>query len=235
MAVGTGFVDAADMTTAFEQGSECQATRVRRHRSETNQALGSAPGSAIVPWASERSALLGMCLRWTRGNLAEAEDLLGDACLRILEGEERDCHGMCRPFAFWATVINNLGRDRSRRSRRWNFDHRVPSGELLGALPARTMSAEQQMFLKECLMATDRGLAQLNDRQRTAVLLRSAGIDYSEIGDALSTSSANARKIVETARAALRSPFRSSSSVRSAQRRTSNSRARVPHSYLVES
>ena len=231
MAVGTAFVDAPNTMTAIEQDSQSQTSGARRHRSETNQALGSAPGSAVLPWASERPALLGMCLRWSRGNLAEAEDLLGDACLRILEREEGDSLGMSCPLAFWATVINNLGRDRRRRSRRWNFDHR---GELLGALPARTVSAERQMFLKECLTETDRGLAQLKDRQRAAVLLRTAGIDYPEIGDALSTSSANARKIVETARAALRSPFHSSSSTARAQRRTSNPRARVLHSYLVE-
>lgn len=192
-------------------------------------------GSVVAPWIFERSALLGICLRWTRGNFAEAEDLLGDACLRILEGDQRDSAQVDRPLAFWATVINNLGRDRSRRTRRWNFDHQGPTGELLGALPARGMSAEQQMFLKECLRSTDRDLARLSDRQRTAILLRGAGIGYSELGDALSTSSVNARKIVETARAALRSHSAAGPSGKAPRRRSGSSRGHYLHSYLVES
>ncbi len=161
----------------------------------------------VAPWLDERSVLLGICLRWTHGNLAEAEDLLGDACVRVLEGErhELDEPALQRPVAFWATVINNLGRDRWRRNRRWNFDYEEQDSEFPKALAAGSISAEHHVFLKECLTAADRGLARLSDRQRTAILLRSTGIDYSEIGDALSTNSTNARKIVETARTALRS------------------------------
>ncbi len=180
---------------------------------------------------AERSSLLGICLRWTRGNFTEAEDLLGDACLRVLECDEREPDEAGRSLAFWATVINNLGRDRNRRTRRWNFDYQHRSSDTLGTLPARTISAEQQVFLKECLVAADRGLAQLNDRQRTAILLRSAGIDYSEIGEALSTTSANARKIVETARAALK---RASAPHERRIRRAPSSRASLARSYRVE-
>jgi DNA-directed RNA polymerase specialized sigma24 family protein len=151
-----------------------------------------------------------------------------------LESDEGDSTEVDRPLAFWVTVINNLGRDRSRRTRRWNFDH-GGTGDLLCALPAGSMSAEQQMFLKECLTATDRGLARLSDRQRTAVLLRSAGIDYSEIGETLSTSSANARKIVETARTALQSPPASGTPRKTARRRPGSAHERPVYSYLVES
>jgi RNA polymerase sigma factor (sigma-70 family) len=203
-------------------------------KTASNQWCGASPGALVAPWLSERSVLLGICLRWTRGNLAEAEDLLGDACLRILEGEVQQLAAVDRPLAFWATVINNLGRDHSRRSRRWNFDPRDRGANLLGTLPARTASAEQQVFLKECLTATDRGLARLSERQRTAVLLRSAGIDYSEIGDVLSTTGANARKIVAAARVALRTPAGRPSRTLPARRPTS-ARRRLQRSYLVES
>ncbi len=218
--------------TAVNPDSSCAATPARRYRAET-QPLRRAADSVGAPWLSERSALLGICLRWTRGNLAEAEDLLGDACLRILESDERDPAAVDRPLAFWATVIGNLGRDRSRRTRRWNFDYRGRGADVLGALPARTISAEQQMFLKECLTATDRGLARLSDRPRTAVLLRAAGIDYSEIGDVLNTSSANARKLVATARMALMSQALSPSGPEQRLRRAGRSR-RVSSSYVVD-
>lgn len=221
------------MTRALNQGRSCQATRGPRYRTETNPLLGCGMRSVVKAWLSEHAMLLGICLRWTRGDLAEAEDLLGDACLRILETTGSDS-GVAHPLAFWATVINNLGRDRSRRKRRWNFDPPGRSAELLGGLPAGSMSAEQQIHLKQCLSATNRDLARLSDRQRTAVLLRSAGIEYSEIGEALSTSSTNARKIVETARSVLRSLWTASAPT-GTQCRTSGSRMRPVPSYLVES
>lgn len=156
-------------------------------------------------WPSGRRSLLVLCLRWTRGNLAEAEDLLGDACLRILEVSGRGELPLASPSAFWVTVINNLGRDRLRRARRWKFDSDEPNSSALGALPAHTVGADQQVFLKECLVATDRKLKSLNERQRAALLLRGRGVDYSGIGELLSTSPANARKLVETARRRLNS------------------------------
>ena len=172
-----------------------------------------------TPWPSGRRALLVLCLRWTRGNVAEAEDLLGDASLRILEGSTGTDHPVASPIAYWATVINNLGRDRIRRARRWRFERDGQDSDALSALPAHTVSADQQVFLKECLLATARQLRLLNEKQRTAVLLRGRGLGYSGIGEVLSTSPANARKLVETARRQL------------------NSRgARVPaRSYLIES
>lgn len=163
------------------------------------------PSTVFAPWLSKRPVLLNLCLRWTRGNLAEAEDLLGEACLRVLEGGLQDREEVSRPVAFWATVINNLGRDRSRSRRRWKFDRQEAAPSSLGQLPAPTISAEQQVFLNECLTATAQDLSHLCERQRTAVLLRSGGLNYSEVGRALGTSEANARKLVETARRFLNS------------------------------
>ena len=172
-----------------------------------------------TPWPSGRRALLALCLRWTRGNLAEAEDLLGDACLRVLEGSTGAEAPVASPMAFWATVINNLGRDRVRRARRWKFQADEQGSNALGALPAHTVSADQQVFLKECLAATNRQLQLLNEKQRAAVLLRGRGLGYSGIGKLMSTSPANARKLVEMAR-----------------RRLNSRGARQPaRSYLIES
>jgi RNA polymerase sigma factor (sigma-70 family) len=165
-----------------------------------------APGPQTTPWPTGRRSLLALCLRWTRGNLAEAEDLLGDACLRILEVASRgELPIAASPSAFWVTVINNLGRDRLRRARRWKFENEGRESNALSALPAPTVGADQQVLLKECLVATDRKLRCLNERQRAAVLLRGRGVGYSGIGELLSTSPANARKLVEMARRRLNS------------------------------
>src|SRR5688572_17323289 len=71
---------------------------------------------------SGRAKLLGLCLRWTHGDRADAEDLLGDAYLRVLEADVRGDPELVRPLAFWRTVIRNLSRDRGRHTRRWRFD-----------------------------------------------------------------------------------------------------------------
>jgi RNA polymerase sigma factor (sigma-70 family) len=167
--------------------------------------MNAAACSLVTPWPSGRRALLALCLRWTRGNVAEAEDLLGDASLRILEGSTAGERHVASPIAFWATVINNLGRDRIRRARRWKFERDGQDSGALGTLPAQTVSADQQIFLKQCLVATERQLRLLNEKQRTAVLLRGRGLGYSGIGELLSTSPANARKLVEMARRQLNS------------------------------
>ena len=163
------------------------------------------PDSQATPWPLGRRALLARCLRWTRGNLPEAEDLLGDACLRVLEGSNASELPSAASVAFWVTVINNLGRDRVRRARRWKFATEGQDSSALGALPAPTVGADQQVFLKECLAATERKLRLLNENQRAAVLLRGRGLGYSGIGELLSTSPENARKLVETARRRLNS------------------------------
>ena len=151
--------------------------------------------------ALRRNLLLKRCLRWTGGNLPEAEDLLGDAWLRVLEGaEQQPGSRVLNPRSFLLTVINNLGRDRLRRARRWQRGDDVDC-ETLEAL---TSSAEHLVFLRELLAATAKGLGRAGERQRAALLLRSSGVEYSRIAVFLSTSEPNARKLVETARGLLR-------------------------------
>jgi len=176
---------------------------VQLHVPETSRSSAGESSSLMAPWLYERATLLSLCLRWTHGNVAEAEDLLGDACLRVIEGSGRREIEITSPLAFWATVINNLARARIRRTRRWKFEHGSNDAGVLGLLPAHTISAEQQVSLRECLAATERQLEHLNDKQRSALLLRCRGLDYPGIGKLLGTSVANARKLVETARRSL--------------------------------
>jgi RNA polymerase sigma factor (sigma-70 family) len=183
---------------------EVRSACVGMHVPETDSSRHSR--GVVGPWLFGRAALLSLCLRWTNGNRAEAEDLLGDACVRILEGDYRTGAQVGSPVAFWATVINNLGRDRIRRTRRWKLESPDDDSSVLGALPAPTISAEQQLFLRECLAATARKLTLLTPKQRNALLLRSRGLDYSVIGESLQTTAANSRKLVETARKLLSSP-----------------------------
>jgi RNA polymerase sigma factor (sigma-70 family) len=155
---------------------------------------------AARPWLSSHSTLRRLCLRWTNGNPSEADDLLSDACLRVMElSEKRSCE-LLSPLSFWVTVINNLGRDRRRHARRWKLERPSEQSDLLASLPARGADLEECMLAKESLAATTQQLDALTARQRAAVLHRSRGLGYSSIAELLETSPVNARKLVETAR-----------------------------------
>lgn len=158
---------------------------------------------SIPPCPFQHKELLRRCLRWTRGDLCEAEDLLGDACLRVVEAIRRGDGSLDNPASFWITVINNLGRDRLRRARLWRFDHGDEAWDTLQEMLAPASDTEAQACLRERLQVALRELKRLKEKQRAALLLRSRGVEYPRIGELLETSSANARKLVETARTAL--------------------------------
>jgi RNA polymerase sigma factor (sigma-70 family) len=143
-----------------------------------------------------RHSLLKRCLRWVNGNRAEAEDLLGDAWLRLLESSSRGDARPCNQSAFLLTVIDNLGRDRLRRARRWR--HGGPNE--YESLEATTTTAEQLVLMRERLVRTAQQLDTMRCRERAALLLRSSGVEYGAIAAVLATSETNARKLVETAR-----------------------------------
>lgn len=67
----------------------------------------------LAPWLFSRAQLLKLCLRFTRGHLSDAEDLLSDAFLRAMEAQTRGLD-VTSPFGFSATVMANVARDRLR-------------------------------------------------------------------------------------------------------------------------
>lgn len=174
--------------------------------SPTAAACLGAQGGAAPPFAElelafrSKAAFLRLCLRWTRGNRSEAEDLFSDACLRVLEARHGGHAEAGRAPAFWVTVINNLGRDAFRRSLRWRFQSSGTSGDALDQVAAAAPSAEERLGMNERLAAAARALGHLSANQRAALLLRSHGVDYSTIGELLGVTPVNARKLVGTAR-----------------------------------
>ncbi len=150
-------------------------------------------------WALKRALLLPVCMRWTRGDRFAAEDLLGDAYLRVLEsqGTEREVRS---PLAYAAAIIANLARDRLRSPSRTELRDSVDSSRwpaCEGSAPDELASARQT--LGRALEA----LEQIPYRQRSALLLRSMGSDYTGIANEVGTSRQNARKLVQFARAAV--------------------------------
>ena len=175
---------------------------MRNSTSERRGNRGIARAESALPSATgalRRPQLLKSCLRWTHGDWHEAEDLLGDAWLQLFENARRGAEQPLDIRAFLLTIINNLGRDKLRRARRWK---RVDV-EACDSIQALTSSAEHLVWLRQRLARAELGLGYVGEKPRAALLLRTRGIDYVRIADLLSTSQANARKLVETARVQL--------------------------------
>ena len=156
------------------------------------------PQSPLSPWVLNRQLLMRLCLRWTRGNQQEAEDLLGDAYLRALEGEQKALV-QC-PLSYSATIIANLARDRLRT----RHPHEALGDVDSTRWPAcHASSPDELASTRESLQRALRVLEAVPSRQRSALLLRSLGNDYSRIASAVGTTQAHARKLVQFARAAV--------------------------------
>lgn len=167
-------------------------------------AAGRGPGTTeslpLGPWLFSRPRLLRLCLRFTRGNLAEAEDLLSEACLKALEASHEGTH-IESPFAFSTTIIANLARDHHRAAKREIMQCSLADSDV--CMASGEPPPEQRVSARECLRRALQSLARVPRRQRCALLLRTRGHDYPRIARAMGTSEQNARKLVQVARAAV--------------------------------
>lgn len=157
---------------------------------------------------NQRPALLALCRRWCGGNSADADDLLGDACLRAFEALSETHYELASPLGWWATIIANVARDRARKYVR---RHRA-SAELTelwsGAPSGDGASIDERLGLSRSLERVQARMSRLARTQRLAVTFRSFGDEYDEIARKLGTSNDNARKLVQMGRRSLRSDCR---------------------------
>lgn len=150
----------------------------------------------LVGWLASRATLLRVCVRWTHGNLQEAEDLLGDACVRVIEAQRLGVR-VLDPVSFSSRVIANLARDRFRSA-----SARAAKRPDLRALADAAVSAtpDDQLCTRQHLSLAQHALATGPRRQRVALLLRAQGDDYAAIARTIGTTEANARRLVRVAR-----------------------------------
>jgi DNA-directed RNA polymerase specialized sigma24 family protein len=152
-------------------------------------------------WLTRRSALERICLHWTRGCRADAEDLLSDAVARALE-VQLPPEAISSQTAWLTAIIANLGRDRWRRGR-----HEVRL-DLRQCRPDELMG---EQALCDDALHTRRELARflgresgLSSAQRHALLSRCVGESYRDVARSLNMSESRARKLVQEARQLVR-------------------------------
>lgn len=189
------------------------SVRAESHRALDEERCASAEGSNGVAQTevelgtflrAHRAALARLCVFWTRGNGADADDLLSDACLRTIEALRRGSDGVVAVRAWWSVIIGNLGRDRLRARSRRPWDSGAPHGAAVEAVADAAPDSERLFAARRELSTVLRLLNRIPAAQRAALVARGAGNDYTEIAVRLGTSPANARKLVQLGRAALR-------------------------------
>jgi len=125
---------------------------------------------------------------------------LSEACLKALEAR-RDGVDIERPFAFSATIIANLARDQQRAAKNGPMRHSLADAD--ASVRCTAPPPDQRASARESLRLAFELLEQVPGRQRWALLLRTLGDDYPDIAQTVGTTEQNARKLVQSARAAV--------------------------------
>jgi RNA polymerase sigma factor (sigma-70 family) len=144
-----------------------------------------------------------LCLRWTRGHLADAQDLLAEAYLRAVRGSAESTEAPDNLIAWISTIIANLARDRLRTRSRENC-HAHGDNDALEFVSDPHCVSDTLFAARELLSHILAHVHSLGPSQRGALIARSTGEEYEAIAEQLGTSPANARKLVQTARNELR-------------------------------
>ena len=177
-----------------------------------SEPLGPKPNSALPPpsirpllaLASARAALYKICLRCAHGDRNEADDLLAEATLRVMEAYHPIQEQIANPISWWATIIRNIARDRHRQRARREPSEFLPVDDAPEAPTSRALDGLSSLLARRELRTAFEAISRLPERQRRALLLRASGAEYDEIAREVGTTYANTRKLVQVARRQLR-------------------------------
>jgi len=174
---------------------------MEKRRCTGSRALPSDLLPVLHVWQSQRERLRRLCLRWTAGNGADAEDLLSEAVLRALESGRHRRDDIRSPRAWVATIIGNLGRDRMRkRTREVLFD----PDDIVGASFRLRKCPDENLHARHELEKVFGSSSTLSFAERHILLERCLGAPYGEIASALRVTEGSARKLVHRAREQLK-------------------------------
>lgn len=195
-----------DIFPTDAEGSEISRdeARARRHERRAKRAAARPPELATNPlqrvWFEDQAYFRRLCLRWTAGNTHDAEDVMGQVCVKVLEAAGERADAVRNPRAWIARVMHNLCVDSGRASER----SRVLA-ETEVAAPNPSPPPDLGVSRIELVDALTEAVRRLPNHLREVVILRLVEEQsYEDICGALDISIPNARKRLQQARALLR-------------------------------
>ena len=128
----------------------------------------------------------------------EAEDVVQDTFLRLIRYlEEHHDEEHLRPWIF--RVAHNLTIDQFRSGRYRAAESGVEASSLHEVLPYAGLNPEENAIRQEQWRMARQAIARLTPQQRYAVLLRSEGLRYREIGEVLGMGTKRVAELIQRA------------------------------------
>lgn len=194
-----------------DAGSTREWAREQRQKRRAARRAGSASAAAATTlacnplrkkWLEEQDHFYRLCLAWTNGNTCDAEDVIGQAWVKILELDEQVVQSIRKPGPWIAKMLRNLCVDRVRTTNRVRV---LVHNDVAVPTPQPAPAPDLDISRKQLAEALAEAVARLPDNLRDVVLLRLINEQsYADIGHTLDISVPNARKRVQQARALLR-------------------------------
>lgn len=182
------------------------------HRSDDSTAEASPlpPEAFWNLWSENQNQLLRQCMRLMSGNMADAEDALGNAMVRASSHFADGGGGAIANQRAWLSrLVHNscidFYRARSRQKRWTDEVMAMADGSPIPSAPAPEPTPEEIAETGEAMRSLQDGLDALPELLRVPLILRFLeGLSYAEIAERLCIPNCTARKRVQLARERLR-------------------------------
>lgn len=161
-------------------------------------------------WSEHQNQLLRQCMRLMSGNMADAEDALGNALVRASSHfAEGGGAGIANQRAWLSRLVHNscidFYRARSRQKRWTDEVMAMADGDDVPSAPAPEPTPEEVAETGEAMRKLQEALDELPELLRVPLILRFLeGLSYAEIAERLCIPNCTARKRVQLARERLR-------------------------------
>lgn len=161
-------------------------------------------------WSEHQNQLLRQCMRLMSGNMADAEDALGNALVRASSHfAEGGGAGIANQRAWLSRLVHNscidFYRARSRQKRWTDEVLAMADGEAMPSAPNPEPTPEEIAETGESMRTLQHALDELPELLRVPLILRFLeGLSYAEIAERLCIPNCTARKRVQLARERLR-------------------------------
>lgn len=149
-------------------------------------------------WSSEQDYFRGLCMRWLRGNRHDAEDVMSEAAIKLMELDVDAAAAVQNPRSWIGRVLHNLCADLGRRCIRARA---IEDGWSTIREAVCERAPDAQLHGNRVGVCVADAVDGLPEYMRSVLVMRMIdGLEYKEISTLLGITSAAARKRAQLAR-----------------------------------